>query len=732
MVVKNNARVSPGMSIVVGNTAGGTLTLTNDVYVATGKYDTGGHITLSSESSQNGDPCFLNLFGGVLETRYVAHGSGSGLATVNFDGGTLKAQASVTLISAHNKLEVIVGPKGGTIDSAGEAVTIAEPLTGTGGMTFAGGGTVTLNSVPSYSGKTTVELGTSLVVPSTIAGESLEVTIPEGLESGLYKVVAISGSGVFSDDVLSAVTLPAGVNLRLFLNAAKTEMWCTYAVLGDHVWVGGANGSLNVDGNWFPSGVPSGDNAVILNETAASLTNPEGSAFAPKSIKFHADTAPVTISGAAISGVSTIVNYSENQVEFENAVAFVEDIDVVQDPGAIKFTSGATGVGLARATDIHGAYNLTCTDDRVEHGGTTVKSDGVYNLPNATFHKHNGDFHIDVGGKAQVKDARIAASAGRTLLGTNDGEFKVDGEFVVEGNGGTPTHYTGGGTGTFIVNKIRVNQGANIVPMGAVGSKTVIGAGGIIRGEGYVRVSNNGSHWIGSCADWTMYYNELGVNTAEDKFVVYKHNSSTESTVTFDTTDFYDGTIGRTITCESLIGAVNAASAEKFKVNVTGCGKFVFANTVDNVLRRIDGHQFRDGRGHGERLAGEGARHAERHLHASLAHGWQQRADWRDRSQRRRDAEGRGVRHRHARRRTAAQRRRDAGIQLHRKECGAQARRPECHVWGFRESAGCRVEGGQDGRKGKLHDCRRTGERCHLRQIPVRRREAQVGGKHVR
>ena len=583
MVVKNNARVSPGMSIVVGNTTGGTLTLTNDAYIVTGTYDAGGHITLSSESSQNGDPCFLNLFGGVLETRYVAHGSGSGLATVNFDGGTLKAQTPGTLISAHNKLEVVVGPKGGTIDSAGVAVTIAEPLTGTGGMTFAGGGVVTLNAAPSYSGKTTVELGTSLIVPVAIAGESLEVTIPEGLESGLYKVVAISGNGTFTDDVLSAVTLPAGGRLRLFLNAAKTEMWCTYAVLGDHVWVGGANGSLNVDGNWFPSGVPSGDNAVILNETAASLTNPEGSAFAPKSIKFHADTAPVTISGAIISGVSTILNNSENQVEFVNAVAFAEDIDVMQDPGAIKFTGGATGVGLARATDIHGAYNLTGTDDRVEHGGTTVKSDGVYNLPNATFHKHNGDFHIDVGGKAQVKDARIAASAGRTLLGTNDGEFKVDGEFVVEGNGGTPTHYTGGGTGTFIVNKIRVNQGANIVPMGAVGSKTVIGVGGIIRGEGYVRVSNNGSHWIGSCADWTMYYNELGVNTAEDKFVVYKHNSSTESTVTFDTTDFYDGTIGRTITCESLIGAVNAASAEKFKVNVTGCGKFVFANTVDNA-----------------------------------------------------------------------------------------------------------------------------------------------------
>ena len=584
MVVKNDARVSPGMSIVVGNTTGGTLMLTNDAYVVTGTYDAGGHITLSSESSQNGDPCFLNLFGGVLETVYVAHGSGSGLATVNFDGGTLKAQTPGTLISAHNKLEVVVGPKGGTIDSAGVAVTIAEPLTGTGGMTFAGGGGVTLNSVPAYSGKTTVELGTTLVVPAAMAGENLEIAIPEELESGLYKVVAISGNGTFTDDVLTAVTLPAGGRLRLFLNAAKTEIWGTYAFLGDHVWIGGSNGSLNVDGNWFPSGVPSGDNAVILNETAASLTNPEGSAFAPKSIKFHADTAPVTISGATISGVSTILNYSENQVEFENAVTFAEDIDVVQNPGVVKFSGGATGVGLARATDIHGAYNLTGFENRVEHGGTTVKSDGVYNLPNATFHKHNGDFHIDAGGRARVNSARIATkSGGAYLLGTNNGEFKVDGEFVVEGNGGTPTHYTANGTGTFIVNTIRVIQGGNIVPMGAVGSKTVIGAGGIVRGEGYVRVSNNGSHWIGSCADWTMYYKELGANTAVDKFVVYKHNSSTTwSTVTFDTTDFYDDTIGRTITCESLIGAANPASAEKFKVNVTGIGKLVFANTVDN------------------------------------------------------------------------------------------------------------------------------------------------------
>ncbi len=582
MVVKNDAYVAPGMSIVIGNKTGGTMTLTNDAYVVTGKHDAGGHITLSSESDQNGDACALNLFGGVLETRYIAHGSGSGLATINFDGGTLKAQdATTTLITAHNKLDVVVGPKGGTIDSACVSFAIAEPLTGTGGMTFAGGGTVTLNAAPTYAGKSTIQVGTTLIVAAAIAGEKLAFAIPEGLASGLYKVVAISGGGTFANDILSTATLPAG-NCHFYLNADKTEIWCIYSEIADaDIWIGGTSGSLNDGVNWLSGNVPASGTAGICCGANATLTNPNGSGFAATTIIFPTNSAPTTISGAALTGVAAIVNNSASDMEFQNAVTFAVDIDVVQDAGAIKFTGGATGVKLARRTDIHGTYMLTTSGNHTEITQTTVKSDGVYLLPNGTFYKHNGDFHIEAGGRAQVKNARIATKTGATLLGTNDGEFKVDGEFLVEGNSGKVTHYTGGGTGTFIANKIRVIQSGYIVPLG--NGKTVIGADGIVRGDGYVRVSNNGSHWIGSCADWTMYYTTLGEYTAANKYVVYKHSSSTWSIVTFDTTDFYDGTIGRTITAESLIGAGNASSAQKFRVNVTGIGKFVFANTYDDA-----------------------------------------------------------------------------------------------------------------------------------------------------
>jgi hypothetical protein len=61
----------------------------------------------------------------------------------------LKALAAGTLVASHNRLFVKVASNGGTVDANAKAVTIGEPIledsssTG-GGMTFKGGGKVTL------------------------------------------------------------------------------------------------------------------------------------------------------------------------------------------------------------------------------------------------------------------------------------------------------------------------------------------------------------------------------------------------------------------------------------------------------------------------------------------------------------------------------------------------------------------------------------------------------------
>ena len=581
--VKTNGTFSTVANLVVGGNGAGTL----DIDGGTASVANGIVMPCYGEGNTAGEDCYIDIKnGGTLSTKSIQYGSsasshGAADAAITFDDGTLKAAADGTLIAANAKLTVEVASGGGTIDANGKNVTIAEELAGVGGMTYKGSGTVTLSVAPTYSGTTAVEVGTALVVPDAIAGANLSFAIPDGLASGAYKVVAISGGGAFASDVLSTATLPSGANMRFYLDNGGTEIWCAYSSnASDHIWIGGSTGSLNEGANWLSGNVPaSGTTAIIGSASAATLTNPEGSGFAATTIVVPKDSAAVTVSGAAFSGITKIENYSTSQIEFLNAVTFAANVNVVQSPGVIKFTGGATGVQLGTATAIHGTYNFTKAGDLTEIGGTTVKSDGVYNLLDGTFYKHTADFHMEAGGEAMVKNAKISHASSRTLLGTFNGLFFVTNQFVVSGNS---THYMcSSGSGTFIVNELRVIQDGKIVPA----DKTIMGPDGIIRGAGYVRVKNGGSHEFGSYADWTMYHNYKGTNTATESPVFYKHSSSSEwSYLTFDTTDYYDNTIGRTITCEAPISAADEASAAKFRVTVKGKGKFVFANTSDGNI----------------------------------------------------------------------------------------------------------------------------------------------------
>ena len=598
MTVNKNLYVGCNANAVQGvfNMNGGTFTCNGTTYVSYSKnvhpaelhinggtFKSVGKFIACNDNKESAAVIGLNAADdsyGVLETKGLTLGSGS--ATLTFNGGELKAVGDLEssgLIA--DGIIVRVGANGGAINANGQSVSIPATIgaTGdTGGMTYKGGGTVTLSVLPAYSGKTTVEVGTTLSVPSPIDGANLEFTIPEDSSSGIYKVAEVSGDGAFSSDDLSAATKPLDANARFFLDNGGKEIWCVYSKnADDHIWIGGGSGSLNDGANWLSGSVPESGTAVIGSSAAAALTNPEGSAFAATAITVPAGSESITISGAKFSGMTKITNNSSNKIEFENAVEFSGNVDVVQSPGVVKFTDGATGVKLARATDIHGTYTFTTTGDLTEFANTTVKSDGVYNLPSATFYKHNADFHIEAGGKAVVNNAKINHdNSGKTLLGTFNGLFVVTNQFVVSGD---QTHYMrSNGNGTFVINELRANQNGKIVP----GGTTIMGPGGIIRDAGYVRVVNSGSHEFGSYADWTMYHNNLG-NTTTGNFVLYKHSSSSYSDVTFDTTDCYD-TIGRTITCEAPIGAENEASAAKFRVTVKGKGKFVFANTSDGNI----------------------------------------------------------------------------------------------------------------------------------------------------
>jgi autotransporter-associated beta strand protein len=127
------------------NQSGGTATAEQGVIIARAANNVG---TLPSG--------VLNLNGGTFQTLNIV--GGAGFATVNFNGGLLKALANqAPFIDNIDVANVAAG--GARIDSNGFTVSSAQILSGPGGLTKQGAGTLALSGVNTYAGTTTVQAG---------------------------------------------------------------------------------------------------------------------------------------------------------------------------------------------------------------------------------------------------------------------------------------------------------------------------------------------------------------------------------------------------------------------------------------------------------------------------------------------------------------------------------------------------------------------------------------------
>jgi autotransporter-associated beta strand protein len=115
---------------------------------------------------------------------------GNGSATVNFNGGVLKAKENQANLIQN--LDVANVQSGGIkIDSNGFAVATSQALTGTGGFEKLGAGSLTLNAASTYTGPTLVSAGTlTLALNSSITSA---VTVTGG--------AALGGAGTIADNL---------------------------------------------------------------------------------------------------------------------------------------------------------------------------------------------------------------------------------------------------------------------------------------------------------------------------------------------------------------------------------------------------------------------------------------------------------------------------------------------------------------------------------------------------
>jgi len=370
--------------------AGGSLSVDGSLYVIRDDTNNSGTLTIKGGTvtvSPTGYTIFskgygsINLDGGTLVTKQINRwgSNGTRVQHINFNGGTLKANAAGNLIYAqYGYLYVTVNAGGGTIDCNGNAITIDQgprynDFKGVGGLTFTGGNTITISNNVTYSGATYVAAGTTLKLAKTSASSILSngmalIGAP-AVGTAYTLLTSITEEDDWSDLDLTNVKCPFAASITPALGADGKSITVTVNALKSGYWTGAAgDNNLSTEGNWSDGNVPSG-NAVIFSSVPVTLT--KGETFAPASITFDAGSSAVTIDGNFTTLTSVTNNSSVNQT-FAGFVDFgAGNIDVTATAtlndktvtgGCVVFKGGVTGAKVANHSIVAGNYTLT-TDD---------------------------------------------------------------------------------------------------------------------------------------------------------------------------------------------------------------------------------------------------------------------------------------------------------------------------------------------------------------------------------
>ena len=427
-----------GSGVVVGRKGHGRL------LVEDGEVDCQGVFRLSYYYGGNSDVIVKS--DGVLRANMIQHptdNGGKGNATLTFDGGTVRANvANKDLITAYtaypDRFVVTANAGGGTIDTANlSGISISADIGGKGGMTFKGGQAVTLSGAANWTGGTTVEVGTKIIV-TTEAEKSaiLANLVVDGrmqLETGTYTVLEYSAGELTNDDLsnIKFINCGDGTTVEVADGGTKINVQYIHADFASE-WTLELDGDKKLSEADMPRMLTDGIIYVTVTKSVATLTVDKS--VASGQIVFTDGTDAklfivegTTLSMNGISGIGDVVNNGTLVKSGEGTVAWPfnnasQGVTVVNS-GTLKVAS-VTGSGTKHTVRVMNGATFDVNGKNFASGKyygitATVYLEEGANLANSNAHDGYNYNNYEIGRLILDGDAMVTATKAFGICGVD-------------------------------------------------------------------------------------------------------------------------------------------------------------------------------------------------------------------------------------------------------------------------------------------------------------------------
>ncbi|KUL94403.1 hypothetical protein DK26_15550 [Bosea sp. WAO] len=374
----------------VFDTSTGVLTIASGGKVSTSSILLGTHTGTSGTVNLLGDAVSGR---GVLETNVVYRGNGT--ASLNLDGGILRASASEPSF-LHNYAVLAIGANGAFFDSNGHDIGIATSFGGTGGLIKLGAGTLTLSGTSTYTGGT------------TIAGGKLSVSSDANLGDASGGLTLDGGTLLATGSFSSSRAMTLGSGGGGIEVAAGQTLSLSGSISGSSGLTKSGAGRLTLAGTNTHSG------ATLVHEGSLAIQGAQALSAA-SDYSFAAGTRLDIASSLGIVTAGSIAGAGRLEI----------DPDSTLETGATNASTTFSGMIISSGSLRKvGTGTLTLTGENSYSGGTTIAGGAISIAKESNLGSTSGALTLD-GGVLQVTGTGLADLSRAIVLGSNGGGFDI-------------------------------------------------------------------------------------------------------------------------------------------------------------------------------------------------------------------------------------------------------------------------------------------------------------------